>query len=538
MPYIDHKIYVYLLILASAIQFFLTGSHTAFEWTTTQDIPTLIRLSDPGFLKFDFYTNAIENAPRFAFLYSIYSLQVFGLDWYSSLYLVKIIFTLSIKPALFLASYKLINSWTTVTTHYKVEYVKLFLFLLIATSVSTLFFKEPAGWSAIEKYRFLSPMTLSAVFGLLYISLSLNKSAFNWQSMTVLFVTTLLHPVVGLSLFSVKLIFIPPPNYKSQINTSLITFLFGVILPIIILKLSYSTTTSLTAEEFIYHYVFLRHPHHYDMSAVISWNFISWLALFILPFIYATYKGNKNLIILSILCFLFFTIPVLLQYTGVSLLPSKYIAQLGPSRFSIFAPLVWFSEIFIFILAISKTGTRFPEILEKKKILNVQLTNSINKTYFWFLFVGLVLIVWSTTNKNPIEKANSETKKILTWIKFYTPVDAIILVPLNTFDTFMIRAYSERSIFSDEAFPFNESYMIEFSERLGVIKKFKSLTINDFACLHRNQILTHILINKNEVGKFRSYTAEYKTANYFIYNTENFILKNNSCDIKKFTHIY
>ena len=73
------EIYFFIIVLFSLINFILFGKYTAFEWTTSQDIPILLRLIEPEILKNDFYVEGSINSPRIIFSHLIYYFNFFFL---------------------------------------------------------------------------------------------------------------------------------------------------------------------------------------------------------------------------------------------------------------------------------------------------------------------------------------------------------------------------------------------------------------------------------------------------------------------------
>ena len=124
------NLYLIILLIVSLLQYLLIVSHTAFEWTTTQDIPLLLRMLDPDYLKNDFYTNAAINAPRHGFRWLISVPIILGLDWYKAIYLCKVIVYIIYKPLMFLAMYTVINGWCPLKGTQK-ESIKFILFIFV-----------------------------------------------------------------------------------------------------------------------------------------------------------------------------------------------------------------------------------------------------------------------------------------------------------------------------------------------------------------------------------------------------------------------
>lgn len=342
------NLYLIILLIVSLLQYLITVNHTAFEWTTTQDIPLLLRMLDQDYLKNDFYTNSAINAPRHGFRWLISVPILLGLDWYKAVYLFKIIVYIIYKPILFLAMYNVINGWCKLKGTKK-ESIKFILFIFVSFELFHLQGgSDLAGWHHVYA-NVLKPMDLSFIISLIYLILiNLKSIKYHIISVILLAVSTFIHPVMGMGMFLVKNIFtFPLLNPKLHLLKEVAPFIVGILLPIFFMKINYQVTNMLTANEFVEYVIVNRHPHHYLMSSVIGARFVWWMIALILPLIAAILMKNRSLIILSFSVIISFIFPVLLQYLGTEIMPQKIIAQLGPSRFTSFTSFIWVLEIVI-----------------------------------------------------------------------------------------------------------------------------------------------------------------------------------------------
>ena len=342
------NLYLIILLIVSLLQYLLFVSHTAFEWTTTQDIPLLLRMLDSDYLKNDFYTNAAINAPRHGFRWLISVPIILGLDWYKAIYLCKVIVYIIYKPLMFLAMYTVINGWCPLKGKQK-ESIKFILFIFVTFELFHLQGgSNLAGWGPVYANVF-SPMDLSLIISLFYLIL-INLKSIKCQIISVIFLafSTFIHPVMGMGMFVVKNIFtLPLLNTKLYLAKEIAPFIVGVLLPILLMKINYQVTNILNANEFVEYVIVNRHPHHYLMSSVLGARFVWWMIVLIIPLIAAIIMKNRSLIILSFSVIISFIFPVFLQYFGTEIMPQKIIAELGPSRFTCFTSLIWVLEIII-----------------------------------------------------------------------------------------------------------------------------------------------------------------------------------------------
>ena len=158
--------YFSLLSLWAFISALAKGHRTGFHWSKPQDIPIILRLQDPSFLTNDFYTNSVFGSPRMPFSYIIHAVAQIGIDWYSVMFFLKILYIIAMPSICFLAIHEILKKWKLeAISKNTFEMAKLLLFLGLAfilpkiqgrTSVD-----GPFGWGMILNYHFFDPMTLS-----------------------------------------------------------------------------------------------------------------------------------------------------------------------------------------------------------------------------------------------------------------------------------------------------------------------------------------------------------------------------------------
>lgn len=345
----------YFLILYSFMIFYylILGNKTAFEWTTTQDIPFILRLINDDFLSKDFYTNSIVGSPRFFFSYIIYSITLLGIDWYPILFFFKIFILLLKLPLLFLTTFRIFLAWKpkNISTQ-NLNLIK-FLFFLGSLGLFSVIqghnsFWGPFGWGAIQTFNNFSPMTLSFFIGLIYNFLSFDDSRLKYISPLFLFISIIIHPTIGLCHFAISMIFLLPKLSKKQLffKLGLDTFL-GVLIPVSLLIYFFLGKVNLEPSIFIHYYINIRHPDHYLMSKAISLQSFKWVILFGIPLFYSYKIKDKKYFLLSSFIFASFIGAPILQFIGTEVFHIKEIAQLGPSRFTTYTSILWGLNIII-----------------------------------------------------------------------------------------------------------------------------------------------------------------------------------------------
>lgn len=559
-----------LLVVYFAFNFLTWGRHTSFEWTTTQDIPFLLRLLDPTFLANDFYTNSVAQSPRMGFVSIFYVMSKIGFDWYSAIYLFKVIIVIATPPFLYLYLVRATRYWhkyQLISTNYKV--ISLLALVCAGGFANWLQMNyTPAGWSAIQKTFAIAPMTLSFLIGLFYGITYFRGKRLRLWSWSFLFLSTLIHPVIGICHLILVHIIVVSRNFEFRFFYPFILHaILGVAIPIFVLKSLYHVQSPLDAATYILHYVNIRHPHHYLMSTAIGWHSVKWVAYFVVPFCLAILMKHFNLLILLLFCVFSIGLSILIQYYGTEVFKIKLIAELGPSRFTSFASiilsigviisiselLIWryfnisclmkrvenFLERSVFLNSFrKKTYIRTKECIERyidtisKVVPRISFPDPLrtsvlfsSRTLFYILLSFCIFYAWNTTRKSPVS-AKSELAQMMDWIQKNTPNDAVFHV--SGLDSFFLRVYGRRAIYSDNAFPFHEDHILEFSRRKSLVAKYKKLGLEGYKCLQKYYPLHYLLLSKERIPQLKSYKTFYKKSRWVIYRIED-LPSSNGC---------
>jgi hypothetical protein len=557
-----------LLALSSILIFLLFGKHTAFEWTTKVDIPFIVRLVDPNFLHNDFYTNsqAEVGSVRFIFPNIIYGFTKLGVDWYSVLYFFKVAYVVIIKPLLFLVLYNIWLRWKPRDfSCNNNEIIKILLLLFCFSGhqqldgfgwsyIQRIF--DSFGWFSIQRIDHISPMSLSLVLGLIYNLVSFNQKNLQYFSPFLLLLSVLIHPIVGLFHFLISIIFLLPIsiNVKTAFKLSF-DFLIG-IMPAVLLFIYYKGNSSIDAITYINIYVYLRHPHHYLMSGAVSGYSVLLILIFIVPLYYSFKVKDKKYFILSLLIFMSIFLGPLIQFLGTEIWKIKIVAEIGLSRYSSFASILWMLNIIIIGSVFFKTTNMNKNRLLKNRLFvflflpikNILLIFKIIffrstvffqallfkislRIAFFFITVSL-LVIFSITNKHPLEYYGNESKSLINWISKNTPRDSVFFVRHREFDSFLIRIYGERAVFSDVTFPFNDNYIEEFKDRYLIYRKSDKFNSSDYACVKNHFDIRYLVVPSKM--SFDNFSALYSSTEWAIYDISEFNVNTRfGCNIKQ-----
>jgi hypothetical protein len=528
--------YAFILSLHSAYRFIKNGTHTAFEWTTTQDIPFILRLIDSDFITNDFYTNSVIGSPRFLFSYFIYGFTLIGIDWYFALYFLKFIGVVIIPPLLFFTAYKIFVRWNPNLPSKIYEIVKFLLLLGFIGKMSLVnghsFSQAPFGWTAIQTYHFVSPMTVSFIIGLIYNLVSFDDKKLNKLSFLLLLLSTLMHPVIGICHFIISVLFLLPISFcKKTISKFILDFIIGIFTPILILTFYFSGISIVNASIFIDYYIILRHPHHYLMSGVINKHTVKWVILFLIPVYYSIKTKDKNCTILSFLIFSSFIAAPIFQFLGTEIFNIKGIAKLGPSRFTAYASILWLLNSLIVGTVVYKEK-KFSRSINKLAFYiqtSLSLFQRFLKKPLIIMFIPFLIISFLKTYQHPLDYYNKQSAKaLIEWVSKNTSEDSVFFV--RELDSFLIRVYGQRAIFADDAFPFNENYITEFAERFIIHKNSSTFQPHEYACLKHHYTVDYLIVPSKE--QFKDQSHIFSSPHWVIYDIDTFHLEE-SCDKAK-----
>ena len=115
----------------------------------------------------------------------------------------------------------------------------------------------------------------------------------------LLFSSIVIHPAIGFFHFVITLVFSLPLLGKEGYLKRSLEFIFGVSIPLAVVSIIFGHGSQLSAEDFIYHYVKIRHPKHYLMSYVLGIQSVIWVILLILPVVASLFIKNLKIIALS-----------------------------------------------------------------------------------------------------------------------------------------------------------------------------------------------------------------------------------------------
>ena len=458
-------------------------------------------------------------------------------------------------PLIFSIFYKILNQFSFKK---KSDRIGIFLtcFLILIVVIPEVIINmqrswEIAGFPSIFKGVSITTKHYSLIIGLIYLIIIFSKKN-KYKlgiSLTLLALCTLIHVLIGVAFFSILVL------YKGSLNKYIIdkyiflNFVFGIIFPIFFLLIIVSNPNPLSSEEFIKIYVFDTHPFHYLMSDILGWNFIKWIIIYVLQLLITLFMANIFLIRISMLSLAFFVLPPLIQYVGTEVFKLKFIAILGINRLSSFNSFIfclnsliiirysklfyslekWVNKIIKYIQ--STIEVKYSKI-EVFMYRNFTILILIKRQIIYLLMFLFILAIWEKTDHDPLESLyDSATSKsiynLCDFIRSTTSQDAVIFSNIDgnlndVFANIAIKIFGHRATFSEWAFPFSESFLIEHMERDMIYNKFPDLTKEDIYILKDKYHVTHFLIKDINIQKFQGNSYLWKGDDLVLYEINSF----------------
>jgi len=488
------------------------------------------RFANPNFLPNDFHTNAISTPnPRLIFGYFIgYLTKIFSCEWYKIYFFIKVFFVI-FNP---IFVHQMIVSFFRNQSKDNLILIKLISAVMIIYLLGDVYRYSVAFWPAM--IFFVSAQTVSFLFGVIAILILNNHSfqkKYSWLfNFGVLFfiVSIFFHPTVGLIFFIFYVVFNYAINNQIKLKQNLIYFLAIIVLPYLVLYLSFTSKISLSAEKFIEIYVLYKwHFMHYLPSKFGSLTRDSWLVVFLkINFVFAIallvgiFKKDWQIIKTSLLSILIFCGSVILQYIGVELFKIKFIALLGPSRFLLLG--YWMATLCVILLIVKNT-----KYLKKHKLINNRLTKILfdkisnlnfrkqkylfSKTFAMFFFVNILFFIIALDD--PFAKYDKGSLGMFSWIKNNIEEDAIILTDHYSHT---IPILAKRASIS-AGFIFNEDFFEELSQREKLINQMKSLSKEQLQEFSKKFKFNYIIFYNSDNHQLKKEKPVYKNEKFVIY---------------------
>ena len=497
---------------------------TSLEWTTVSHIPLVQFLINQTFLKNDIYFLGIIDSPNIFFSAIIAFFTISGFDIFTVLLAFKLIY-IYFGPLLVLIFCLTILEKFNETIEFPLNlffFIKIFLFfgVLIISNLyyldrlltillsnygiefSSGSFLSPFGWEDPLNHRSIAPNTLAFLVGIIFNIFWL-KSKYSLSYLS-LFLTTMIHPIIGIANFLIGQIYEIFFYSLKRIKKTLLLFFIGVFLPITFSLIYFGALNELSSKDFIEIYVNSRHPHHYLLSNLVGWGSLFWICILFFNLIISFFSRLKSLKLLNFLCLLFVILSIIFQYLGTEIFYNLSISLLGPSRFTQY---IFMISLLNFVLTVSilikdKFSNEASEKVEKhsKKV--------ISKGKFTIICFCIFLFSLNLFIPNNLDKYKKFDDATVQWIKKNTDENSLFFISgednaeYGSIFSFNLRIFGKRSVWVDDAFPFNYSYVNEWSRRYEIYKNFYlNKNLYNFICEGLDKDVDYIITSTS--NKFK-----------------------------------
>ena len=532
-----------VLALVSVYNFVRRGP-TAFEWPGTDMAVFYERQQDPTFLPNDYYTNSIAKPnPRHVFGYLVLgTARLFGADWYSVYFALRVIQTLAVPMLWYLAMLGLIRKQLTD------ERRQFIARIAVATAMVLVMRRDVSGWFSIAwwppYFQYVGAHPFAILLGLVGIVMrthiagpARNLALFIW------FAATLIHPAIGL--FMVAFYLLSEFNDLAWREMAAVAGI-GAVAPIAVLTVWFRPETPLSAAEFVNLYVLSSHPFHYRVSEFATLTKHPWWVSFALVLLLmlgtaaiGLVRGNRQLFKLATLFAGSYAGCVVLQYLGTDVFPSKAIASLGPSRFSFLG---------YYMVAMLAALT----FCDSERVRLHMLRSSWQRGQVWLgrlrpVYIALAcsvaaIAMFSLLKDDLQQEVRRKYAGLYDWIERNTAEDAIFLPTFNHALHKQLPVIGRRALFASQTFPFREEAIGEHIKRLtlayGTLDQlaampgrdqiakrtnyFRSLTPAEVARMAERSRLDYIVVEREHQKPFAGYSACYEDASVAVYAVRDF----------------
>lgn len=503
-----------ILLFCGFLSFMLNP--TAYTWGEQDMMPFFERLSNPDFLPGDFFTNTtVLKNPRWIYGYIITGLSsLTGLSWYTTLYIGKLILLLSMPVLYYKVMLALLGRYLDRDKLERISWFILFGTILTVVFAEYRHVFSVAWWDNYKPVINSANISLAACFiGILL------KETKKTSFLHLLFFAagTLVHPAMGIFCMIFYLSFLLPHFRLEWINMSKI--FVSCIIAAILIKLLFSSSIQLSTADFIEYYVVERHPWHYHVPKFDHW-YGDWRYFFLLMnlllwgiVLFGIFKKNKLLIQLGVISVIGYSGSIVLQYFFIEIYPSKMMAYLGVSRYTIFG---YWNMIMLSAYILSNL---------KGNILKIKLPG--------LSLGGLLIVVVNFTIFGILYLDNPRDVKSQIWRDFYSFVDDTSKE--STFLTYSeglntdLRIIGNRQVFIAKEFPFVESKIEEYIKRYRMAygsklsglqgeEYFRELTPADFIEMKKKYPLDYIVVEAKYAANLSEYTPVWSNKNLKVFS--------------------
>ncbi|MCH9853659.1 MAG: hypothetical protein K0U45_09170 [Alphaproteobacteria bacterium] len=554
--------YFCLFVFVRALYFIAIGQKNyVTAWPRIQETPIILKLINQNILPYDFYTNYSVKSAKIVFAYIVYGITQLGASWEQAFHFLITLEAIFYLPIVFIAISQIFYAWKPTMVAKPLELQNFNILLLIGVmfiGAIVHYHVLGLGWRPVQHDNiFLGVIVLSSMFGFLYNYLCFAQHRFSYCSPILLFLSVLIHPTFGLCHFVVTTIFLLPLSFTRHTVKRLIThFAIGCCIPLMWFAVKDIGGVALDAQTFTDIYVYLRHPHHYDvLNFMRLLKVLGWMILFSITIGLSLYLRNSKLLFLSLLIALAFWGALIVQLLG-NIIPIKAIVKIGPARFTSFGSLIWGINFLIVVSYLYKTKSVATWWLSSKNLVShfyfkqlfaiahipLLILQWFVERKAWQIMVVVMLCVstllsFQLTYQHPLEYDDYKNqKRLIEWANKNTIEQDVFFIDRylrdNTISHF-IRIYANRSIFADATYPFSESGALEFGKRYKIFLASPQYQMKDYICLRKDNRIDYLVVKYSK--QFSNYQPIFTVkdyANIYDLNAIDNSIDHQYCDIK------
>ena len=233
----------------------MQNKFNCFRDTAYSSYPILINNIYDGILKYDFFTNAIQNTPKIFTSWILKIPYIFGMDWYNGVYLLHVLLNIIYLPLLFICINRILNQFFLKenSNFLKILFVRLLTFVLVWSRVVEFIQsrKSPMGWpnAFYTPYFNAEPDEFSLIFGLFFLYFIFGNFKYkNLLCPVLLGLCIFFHALYGLAIFSLAMVYYISSRDKYYGSTISYNFIFGLFFPSLLLFLKYGSQNYLSSK--------------------------------------------------------------------------------------------------------------------------------------------------------------------------------------------------------------------------------------------------------------------------------------------------
>jgi hypothetical protein len=547
-------------LFISAILAIVTYFNTpAVYWPQSDNLYAVCRLLQSNCLAEDFFTNASSDiSPRIPYIYFLSIITKIANNGIGGgLALIKALLLILLPIVISLIFIVTINEYirNKDKAQYGVWGVRLGAVewrrspanIIAITSAPLFVYFLHSKFAKILSIAWWAPLTFEPTAQNFSLLLTISGFLFVWldrKSIGAIFIIvgTVIHPAVAFfsSLFS--LISLCKFNSIKDTSRFICIGLGANFIGIIFVKIFFETNLTISPQDFIRIYAFEAHPSHYIPSQFETFSpIIPWIAPFsivsigLLVITIILYKLNSSAWKNSFFAFITYSSSILIQFLFVEINQIKLIAQLGPSRFSMFG--AWFLFIFYFIAALKFFNTN--QFFLKLSNIIYQKIAFARWIYILACYSILGLFVVSYALKSSDFDVPGEDKTLVSFATTQTNLSDVFILPF-TAPSSIFPLKAERAIFFGNGFVFSEKYFKEWEERKVLVwgrqaetanlhgnwigekyaNHYRSLLPKDFLEIAKKYKINWVVIETDYSNNFSDCRTDFYSQKYKVYSLE------------------